>query len=73
MKCPFRTMLTKKSVVDTNTFSPSYGKVIEEIEVTDFCSCIGRECPYHYYGTEIDTSSGYAQTKNVPRCKRAEM
>ena len=75
MKCPFRTIKTTESVVDKDTFSPTYGKVAKEIETIDFSECIGEGCPYHYYGVEVDTSSGWNthKTKSVPKCKRAEV
>ena len=73
MKCPFRTITTKECVIGKDSFSPTYGKVVGEVESVDFSECVGSECPYHYYGNKINTSSGYAQTKSVPRCKRAEV
>ena len=73
MKCPFRTTMTKESVVDTNTLSPSYGKVVKEVETIDFSECIGEQCPYHYYGMKLDSLSGHYQTQSVGKCKRAEV
>ena len=72
MKCPFRTVVTKEAKIGDNPFDVTYGKVVKEVETIDFAECVGEKCPFHYYGAKVSTSSGYAKTQSIEKCKRAE-
>lgn len=69
MKCPFRTVVTKEIKLGTDPFSPTYGKVVREIETSDFSECIGEECPFFKYSVEM---SEYGEER-VPKCMRVEV
>ena len=73
MKCPFRTITTKEIKVDRVPSSVSYGGITKEVESVDFNECLGKECPYHYYGVEVNTSSGQYTSNSIPKCKRTEV